>query len=357
MTSSSIREIDFQEFDITDNHNKIIDHFKETGILIIKNVFTSEECLSYCNKIIESVRSLCPKLDPNDLDTWKPKHLPPGPRTGLFQHLVSTFPAVLEIRTDPRIRKIFETVYSGLRGQKLTEFFTSMDGINVRPHMPPFQHKNDWAHLDQTIPNKPFLCVQGQVVLSNTSACFRASPKSYLVHDQILDYCEEMEILKSGDTSNWLKFPRNEYRAIRELVESVGGEWQIPVRAPKGSVILWTSSTVHSAMTQSEKPNEYQWVDEDPWEDWRFVVYTCYRPKTDIIRGRKQHAARLQKCVEESRVTNHWGSRMFPKKQFRDATIREETLQDLVDNPEKVSSVVGKPSEEVAMRLKPLISE
>ncbi len=56
------------------------------------------------------------------------------------------------------------------------DFSTSMDGINVRPHMAPYQNGKDWAHIDQTIPNNPFLCVQGQVILSDTSACFRASP-------------------------------------------------------------------------------------------------------------------------------------------------------------------------------------
>ena len=42
-----------------------------------------------------------------------------------------------------------------------------MDGINVRPYMGPFHKEgpsNDWAHLDQTIRDQPFLCVQGQVV-------------------------------------------------------------------------------------------------------------------------------------------------------------------------------------------------
>jgi len=307
---------------------------------------------------MDNLRTLCPSLDPENTKTWKADNLPSSPRTGLMQGLVSTLPSVLEIRSHRRTRKIFEVVYSGLRKEHVTEFFTSMDGINVRPHMAPYQNGKDWAHLDQTIPNNPFLCVQGQVVLSDTSACFRASPRSYRVYDQILENFKDK--IKSP-SDNWFMIPKGEYKHVQELVESVGGQWQVPIRAPKGSVILWSSSTIHSAMTQQKDVKAVDLFDsqrEDPWADWRFIVYVCHRPKEDVTVRRKQHAERLQKCLEESRVTNHWGGRMFPKKpyqRFGNAKPKEETIEDLTNNPEKVRELIKVPKK-INKKIQPLIT-
>lgn len=319
-----------------------IRRFKDTGLLIVEDVFSPEECNNYCSEIISCFCKISPnlKVDLNtgqpDLSTWIPENLPPGPRSGLFQSLVSAFPPVRQIRRDQKILKIFELVYSDLRDKEIEgydSFYSSMDGINVRPFMKPFQKKQeDWAHLDQTIYDNPFLCVQGQVVLSNTSACFRASPKSLHVHNQVLD----MNGIAQNDSSNWLKFPKSDYRMLQECVESVGGKWQIPIRAKKGSVILWTSSTVHSAMIQQQQ-SKFGPTAGDPWVDWRFVVYTCYRPKTDVaLNQRKRHENRLKKCQEENRVTNHWGEQIFPKKVFRDYHVREKTLAMIVEDPKKL---------------------
>ena len=214
-SSSLFPRVDFQEFLKSKEIQKTtLEEFKDAGVLVLEEVFSAEECKNYCSSIISCMCKISPDLKVSsisltrqhisqikvnwnssinnvnynitpfllspaqvdlqtgqpDFNTWKPKNLPPGPRSGLFQALVSTFPPVLEIREDPRILEIFEMVYSNLRGRAIKgreKYFSSMDGINVRPYMAPFHKEdNDWAHLDQTIPNQPFLCVQGQVVCS-----------------------------------------------------------------------------------------------------------------------------------------------------------------------------------------------
>jgi hypothetical protein len=310
---------------------------KDDGVLIIENVFSEKECDAYCAEIVKCFTQISPKLHVDmrtgkaDEMTWKPANLPPMPRSGLFQAIVSVFPPVLEIRSHEKIKSIFSQVYSFLRESPQTSFFTSMDGINVRPHIPAYQtdKSKDWAHLDQTIRNNPYLCVQGQIVLSNTTACFRASPKSHLLHDQILDK------FAVNSKDNWFKLDNSKYGELKEMVESIGGQWQIPIRAPRGSVILWLSSLIHSAMTQSkEKLSKCGVCKNDIWRDWRMVVYVCYRPKEDV-RNRKVHAKRLKKCLNEGRVTNHWGERMFPKKLFREHVERDSSIQIYVDDPQK----------------------
>ena len=37
---------------------------------------------------------------------------------------------------------------------------------------------------------------------------------------------------------------------------------------------------------------------EDPWADWRFVVYTCYRPKSDVpAKKLARHQQRFVCCL------------------------------------------------------------
>ncbi len=48
----------------------------------------------------------------------------------------------------------------------------------------------------------------------------------------------------------------------------------MPLFVPRGSVILWLSSTLHSAQTQSP-PGTVQ-LEDSPWADWRCVVYGAF---------------------------------------------------------------------------------
>ena len=146
--------------------------------------------------------------------------MPPQTRHGLFQALVANFPTVWTIRSHPNVRKIFEILYSGVRGSAQANFIVSSDGINIRPGtIGPF-HKTtskDWAHVDQTILNDVYKCIQGQAVLTNTTASFVASTKSHLIFDELL-----IKLKKSG-TSNWLKFTDDEIRIAKKLVCDAGG--------------------------------------------------------------------------------------------------------------------------------------
>ncbi len=56
-----------------------------------------------------------------------------------------------------------------------------------------------------------------------------------------------------------------------QMVLGVGGAFQVPVLAPRGSVILWLSSTLHSAKVQ-DPPGTLD-LPRGIWTDWRCVVY------------------------------------------------------------------------------------
>eukprot|EP00056_Hartaetosiga_gracilis_P020916 m.21913 g.21913 ORF g.21913 m.21913 type:complete len:443 (-) comp8774_c0_seq1:87-1415(-) len=323
-------EVDFLE---SENLRKdILRHLKEDGVVVVKNVFSSEEAQEKVRGIMGHLHTMCDKLDPDDMSTWITDNLPGGPRFGMYQSLVGNLPAIWDLRTDDRVKKVFKEAYSGLREKEIDSFFTSIDGMTLRPPVKPFHvddEKKDWAHLDQTsYINDPYNCIQGQIVLSNTSAAFRCSPKSHLLLKTFLKHEKVKE-----NSANWHKFPHKSYSYLRKKVEEIGGAFQIPIHAPAGSMILWLSSVVHSAKIQSEEAP----IDtSDPYSGWRCVVYDCLRPKAEALKG---HSDRLQRCLRENRMTNHWGRRMFSVKMFR----RKDpaNILELYESPLKAYSLPG----------------
>lgn len=273
---------------------KVVAALKESGAVVITDVFPATLAEMWKQTIIGNFQELFPWLT-DDPETWKTPNTGPQARRGLYQSLVCNLPIVWAIRTHEKIRQIFFAVYAGLRPSKFyDEFFTSIDGVNLCPpsstsSYDPEKPPKDWAHLDQTSElNNPFKCVQGQVVLSDSSAGFVCSPGSHRLIRKILELAGVSE-----SPDNWAKFDQTLYPTLKALVEEAGGQWQIPVQAGAGDVILWLSSTVHSAKIQDKGD-----------ETWRCVIYVCLRPKEEC--GGKSHAKRLRKCLEENRVTNHW---------------------------------------------------
>ena len=200
-------------------------------------------------------------------------------------------------------------MYSQIRNKNISDFVTSVDGITIKPPGPPYHNnkpKDDWPHLDQTIRDEMTRCIQGQIVMTNTSAGFRCSPRSHLIHSEILD-CNNVD---QNNESNWCLFSKNKVlrNDIMDLIEEKDGQWQIPIIVPKGSMIFWFSSLIHSAKYQDQNLiiNEL-----DRWSEWRGIIYISYRPKEDVD---MEHLQRLQHAFDENRVTNHWGDKLFPKK-------------------------------------------
>eukprot|EP00211_Chloroparvula_japonica_P005819 CAMPEP_0119133980 /NCGR_PEP_ID=MMETSP1310-20130426/15014_1 /TAXON_ID=464262 /ORGANISM="Genus nov. species nov., Strain RCC2339" /LENGTH=343 /DNA_ID=CAMNT_0007124717 /DNA_START=43 /DNA_END=1074 /DNA_ORIENTATION=- len=303
---------------------------REDGVVVISNVFGNDECVEKCQSMLKALETICPDLRADQMDrTWKKENLPYGPRMGMYHSLVSNLDALWSIRTSPRVRNIFEQTYSHLRERKVEEFYCSVDGMTVHPPIGPYaeEQKQDWAHLDQSSYNNPFWCIQGQVVLNNSTACFRASPRSHLVYTDLL----KASAVEDSQTTNWCLFEQSQYDNVRSRIEGVGGSFQIPIRAERGSVILWLSATVHSALPQQmPRGPPVQPTAENPFPDWRFVAYTCYRPKEDCFIG--DHAGRLQQCLKDNRTSNHSGTAVFPIK----SKGRSEALTTLLNHPERV---------------------
>lgn len=108
--------------------------------------------------------------------------------------------------------------------------------------------------------------------------------------------------------------------------------------APKGSVIVWTSATIHSAKLQNkiEKP-----LKQDKYHGWRGVIYVCYRPTTEFTD--KQIAKRII-AYETNRTTNHWGTKIFAKRpglRYNYIKKRHPRIEKMLDDPVLVYKKIG----------------
>lgn len=297
------------------------------GIVVVEGVFADNECTGIVDRIVTGVEQLGSGVDRADISTWNRRNLPSRVRAGMMQAVMSNHPAVWDVRCDERVHDVFQAgydfTYNSAEYGPVGPLITSIDGINLKPRgQAPFHDPaaEDWAHLDQTDMAWPFKCLQGQVVLTNTTACFRASPSSHRVFGLVLRECG----IADGDKSNWCMI-KEHTDAVRKIVRDGGGQYQVPIRAPKGSVILWLSSIIHSAQF-AEKPADDGGANDDadalrqiddPFYDWRAVIYVCMRPAREFYGkdGKLSDAfiKRRKTIVDGNRTTNHWGDTMFPK--------------------------------------------
>lgn len=319
--------------------DKLLAEYKTNGLVVITDVISDTECDNFMDRIVDSFERLGTGIDKNDINkTWTVYNTPPQTRPGLIQSLMANLQEVWDIRANLNISKIFELLYTGLRNKHITEFIVSGDGINIKPNDQPILNKksNDWPHVDQTIKNDIYKCIQGQMVLTNTTASFVASPKSHLIFDQLLD---KLGIDKE-DKSNWLKFDKDQVKIAQQLVQQINGQWQIPILSKKGSFIVWSSTLIHSAKIQDkiEPPSL-----TNKYLGWRGVIYVCYRPKTDFTD--KEIAKRIN-AFKENRTTNHWSTKIFPKTpggRYLYINKRHQIIEDMMKNPSKVYQILGLP--------------
>lgn len=287
-------------------HERVGAVLRSFGVCVVTDVLTPRECDAHCDALCWSLEQLSDGFTRRDLSTYEASVLPPMAAVGMFQSRLGAVRAAWEVRADPRVATLFEAAYSSLRESPVTQFVTSIDGVNLRPPVPPYHdpQAQDWAHFDVGRFGATLECVQGQVVLSDTSGCLRVSPKSHLLFEAIMG-C--MGFQDPGSVYDFVPLRPSLYDRVATMVRGVGGQFQVPLFVPRGSVILWLSSTLHSAQTQSP-PGTVQ-LEGSPWADWRCVVYVCYRPKEEVD---DDHLDRLQAAFRRNLCTNHSGKATFP---------------------------------------------
>lgn len=304
------------------------------SVAVLTNVLDAPTSRKHLETIVDWLCAHSDGLTRNS-STWLQKRLPYGPRVGMMQSIISHCPTVWHLREHvyPLFAKLWGT----------TDLITSLDGATVYPPVPARRGARDWPHVDQTLPEpapgdsvenrKTARCFQGQVVLSNTTASFRCSPKSHTFLTKLLDL---YAMKPSG--SHWLRVKGDETMVtVKQWLKKVGGAWQIPIHVPAGSMILWRSNTIHSAQRVERAPTLKE-QSTDPWAGWRCTVYICQRPRAHFT---TRQLTTVRNATTQGRTTNHWGARTFPKKagagRFSSQVTKVDKLEALSLSPEVVA--------------------
>merc|ERR1711879_319478 len=240
------------------NIEKVIADIKNDGLVVIDNIYSKQECDQIMDETLTTFEKLGTNVDRNKINkTWKNEMLPCQSKFGMFHSVMGHMPSVWKVRKNKKIENIFRTIYQDVRGleNKELSLVVSIDGINIQPKTlgPVYKgtddpYSRDWAHMDQSTYNEIYKCIQGSMTLTNTTHCFRVSPKSHKVYEKIL----AINGIKAEpvNTSMWCQLPQDVYPEVQNVIEEAGGQLQIPVRVKAGSLILWWSTTLHSAMSK-----------------------------------------------------------------------------------------------------------
>jgi hypothetical protein len=300
------------------------------GVVFVTGVFSAGEARALAVELIDNVAAVSDGADPRRLSTWTQDRLLPQLKPGVFQF--SNFAAAWKVRACKRVRTVFAAAHGQVLSSKARkrmadstaepfvfddrDLVGSVEMVNVTAPVPPFHDPSapDWAHFDN--PKQFAECLQGHVALSPSTGCFVVSPRSHVVSAQL-------QALGMGiNTDMGLR------AQAQRLVEDAGGRFQVPCPVPPGTLVVFTSRTLHSNKTV-DAPCEAlrtQWMaavwrsmgvarEEGRYPDgWRCVVYLAFRRKSAMNpTALRQHLAGLWTAFTTNRITKHSG-RLFPEK-------------------------------------------
>ena len=336
------------------NIAKAIENLREDGYCIIPNVFPKSECDHYVNRLVRTFECLGTGIDRNKIErTWKRRALPPQTRPGLFQRVMGFSRPAREVANHPRVKDIFKAAHNAINPYAiLPNAYVSLDGINVKPpQVGPFHNSRrnkDWPHLDETKPvndtYRPKIHIQGQVVLTNSTAAFVCTPKSHYAHSELLKHFNVPRNI------GFWRFPLDRLGEVKDIIrdklnkEKIEGEleWQRPIYAEAGSMILWLSTLIHSAKYQDApllRPPK-----ENSFEGWRCVIYVCHIPLSFLT---PRQVLQRERNEHNFRCSNHSCTRTVPRfTRHYHPEDYDEKIHDLLINPRKELPMIGANMEE-----------
>ncbi len=251
-----------------------LEDLEEKGYCVIPNVVSDEEAKCLYERVWhEFIEKAWPDCHMDDRSNWKeafPKHNP----IGIFAGPVGQTQVMWDIRQDPRIVDVFAKIWN------TEDLIVSMDGMSF---MCPTEIRegtfNPWPHVDQhsgtylsesSLKTKPFT-IQGQFLFEDSfdgDGGFYCVPKSHLRFDEFAPQIEAIMQRETIPEQGWLA-----QNAFLEAFFDKDDYSRKHVTAPRGSLILWDSRTVHW--------NQHAHNDRSA-PRVRMVGYICYVPKSRL---------------------------------------------------------------------------
>lgn len=290
---------------------------EELGYCVIPQLFSTRETeLLYQRIWHEYVEKAWPNCKMDDRSNWKevfPEHNP----FGIFNGLAGHTQVMWDLRQDPRIVNVFAQIWN------TSDLIVSMDGISLMcpPEIKEI-HLEPWPHVDQAtmrpkdnvahnnnppvgfiseslLRTQPFT-IQGQFLFEDSfvgDGGFYCIPKSHL---RFNEFAPELEVLSALEVS-----PKERSKFKHDYVlnffshssDKSGNPYCMKqITAPRGSLILWDSRTIH----WNQRPSKDRPYDKNA--KVRMVGYLCYVPKTRLTEEGK---AIRKRAFEIGATTGH----------------------------------------------------
>lgn len=265
---------------------------EEQGYCVIPEVLSTSEAKALYQRVWhEFIEKAWPRCRMDDRSNWE-EEFPIHEKYGIFKGPSGQIQVMWDLRQDPRIVDVFAKVWN------TNDLVVSMDGISLM--CPPEIRKgrfDPWPHVDQSLPKEqksgenkncpPFgfisesslksnpYTIQGQFLFEDSfdgDGGFYCIPKSHLKFEEFAPHLKEEPNIESWTFNN--KFLLDFFTYAKD--ESGNAYAMKHITAPRGSLILWDSRTVH----WNQYPSENRSLIESPRV--RMVGYLLYLPKTRL---------------------------------------------------------------------------
>jgi hypothetical protein len=285
--------------DITFDQQSIPQYLKdleEQGYCVIPYVFSDSEAKILYERVWhEFIEKAWPYCRLNDRSNWKDS-FPIHNKMGIFAGPAGQTQVMWDLRQDERVINVFANVWS------TKDLIVSMDGLSFM--CPPEirdGYVEPWPHVDQAIlrrqdgvahSNNPpigFLSesllktqpytIQGQFLFEDSfegDGGFYCIPKSHL---RFTEFAPKLEMISEITDGIERKKIRTEF--LENFFANNRDEFENPyskkhITAPRGSIILWDSRTIHWNQHASKNRS----YNDNP--KIRMVGYLCYVPRARL---------------------------------------------------------------------------
>ncbi|GAA6000586.1 hypothetical protein JCM10207_004563 [Rhodosporidiobolus poonsookiae] len=215
------------------------DDLKRDGYAIVKGAIPRERALKYRSDAFSWLESFGRGFSRDDPSTFSQPYLPAFHRGGMYSAFgIHQEQWVWDIRTEPGVKKAFETLWG------TDKLVVSQDGATIMlPGGPPLPAElRQWKHIDLSPWREGFFVAQGLVNLNDNGpddGGLIVIKGSSQVMKQYFDEVGRPPLPQEGKI-DWHVFKEEEMKWFYDH-----GCELVKVEAEPGDLILWSSSTIH----------------------------------------------------------------------------------------------------------------
>lgn len=182
-----------------DFEKKLTNIFQDHGIVVIKNLFTNDECDKYVKEIFQYFQALSEEntnISNIWYDTFEHLRIPKSIQMSSFSNIKQMW----YLRSNERILNLYKILYTKINNQNYSfeDFIVSDEGIYFKPNIEGVKE-----NVDNNQKSK-FL-IRGHLNLTNSNIC------TYLSDHRIsekIENCRGSFIIYSSNISNYFQIPK-----------------------------------------------------------------------------------------------------------------------------------------------------